>query len=275
MNSLRGAVLGSPIEHSLSPLLHRTAFNFLGIEGEYARCEVAGGTLKEFFNSHSEEYSYLSLTMPLKEEALALNVEVDPLSQKIQSSNTLYRRDGRWSLTSTDGSGFLRALDFNRVASLEKVLVLGAGGTARAIVGALDGRAREITVMGRTSSRQEVLEGIVSESHFRYIPWGENPDFEEFDLVVNTTPAGAADLLADALFDKNPGALFEVIYKPWPTVLASRWEDRGGLVIGGLELLIYQGIFQLQIALNRDLPVEELADHLREVLYTSLGYPQK
>ena len=263
---LRGSVIGSPVEHSLSPVLHREAFDFLGISGKYDRKEVPIENLTSFFNEEAADYDYLSVTMPLKEEVLQLPVSIDSTAQRIQSANTLYRRDGVWHLTSTDGSGFLSALRHSGYAKFERVLVLGAGGTARAVVGALDTIANQITVLGRTSTRREVLESAVSHATFEYQRWSDTPEFSQYDLVVNTTPAGAADLLAEAIVPGDCSLLFDVIYKPWPTVLGSRWADSGGEVINGLELLLYQGIQQLSLALNRDLDELALATHLRPIL---------
>lgn len=263
---MRGAVLGSPVEHSLSPLLHREAFQFLGISGDYIRQEVALDNLSAFFASHKDEFDYFSITMPLKEEALALDVALDPMVERIQSANTLYHRSGQWHLTSTDGSGLIGALKNEGHSTFKRALILGAGGTARAVVGALDGVAEEIVVLGRTSTRREVLERAVEKSEFEYLRWNDSPGFSNYDLVVNTTPAGAADLLADSLSPGSCSLLFDVIYTPWPTVLASRWADSGGTVINGLELLLYQGIAQLSLALNRDLDELALATHLRPIL---------
>ena len=266
VTTIKGAVLGSPVSHSLSPLLHREAFDFLGISGQYSRVEVALDSLSNFFAKESSDFDYFSITMPLKEEALTLPVIIDPLTQRIQSANTLYKRDDQWHLTSTDGSGLISALKHEGHKAFNRVLVLGAGGTARAVVGALDGVAQEIVVFGRTSTRRDVLESAVEISTFDYIRWNDFPDFQSYDLVVNTTPAGAADLLAESL---NPGGcslFFDVIYKPWPTVLGSRWADSGGTVINGLELLLYQGIQQLSLALNTELDELGLATHLRPIL---------
>jgi shikimate dehydrogenase len=266
MTLLRGSVLGSPIQHSLSPLLHREAFAFLGIEGSYDRVEVEAGALATFFATHSQEYDYHSLTMPLKEEALQLEIELDSVVSRIQSANTLYRSAQGWKLTSTDGEGFINALKEREFVHFNSVLVLGAGGTARAIVGALDGVSDSITVLGRTSTRREVLEQSVSQSEFHYERWSETPDFSAFDLVVNTTPAGAADLLADSLSRNVSATFFDVIYKPWPTVLASRWKDSGGEVISGIEMLLHQGIAQLRLASGVDIDALALATHLRPIL---------
>ena len=263
---MRGAVLGSPVEHSLSPLLHREAFQFLGISGNYIRQEVALDNLSSFFTAHKEEFDYFSITMPLKEEALTLDVAIDPLVNRIQSANTLYQRSDQWHLTSTDGLGLIGALKNEGYSKFKRALVLGAGGTARAVVGALDGVAEEIVVLGRTSTRREVLESAVEKSVFEYLRWSDSPGFGDYDFVVNTTPAGAADLLADSLSQGSCSLLFDVIYKPWPTVLASRWSDSGGSVINGLELLLYQGIAQLSLALNRELDELALATHLRPIL---------
>jgi shikimate dehydrogenase len=263
---MRGAVLGSPVEHSLSPLLHREAFNFLAISGDYSRQEVALNSLSSFFSTHQEAFDYFSITMPLKEEAITLPVAIDPLVNRIQSANTLYKRAGQWHLTSTDGSGLISALKNEGHSAFRRTLVLGAGGTARAVVGALDGISEEIVVLGRTSTRREVLERAVERSSFEYIRWNDSPGFSNYDLVVNTTPAGAADLLADSLAPGSCSLLFDVIYKPWPTVLASRWSDCGGKVLNGLELLLYQGIAQLSLALNRKLDESLLAEHLRPIL---------
>jgi shikimate dehydrogenase len=150
--------------------------------------------------------------------------------------------------------------------TFNRVLILGAGGTARAVTGSLDSVAKEIHVLGRSSIRQEALERAIHSSQFTYRRWTLDIDFSEYDLVVNTTPAGAADLLADSVYPGTTSLLFDVIYKPWPTELAKRWNDCGGKVINGLELLLYQGIDQLEIVLDRKVDRSALAQHLRAVL---------
>lgn len=263
---MRGAVLGSPIGHSLSPLMHRSIFNFLGIECSYSAIEVHSGKLHSFFEITQDDYDYFSLTMPLKEEVLSLGFDISGIASKSQSANTLYRTTSGWSLTSTDGTGFLSALHHRGISDMKRVLILGAGGTARAVAAALDGVVSDISINGRSLTRKESFESIVTTSHLSYQRWSDAIDFEEYDLVVNTTPAGAADLLAESISLRSLPLLFDVIYKPWPTVLASRWGDCGGSVINGLELLIYQGIEQVEIVTGNELDKEELAEHLRPIL---------
>ena len=263
---INGAVLGSPINHSLSPRLHNALFKFLEIEGSYEAIEVKSGELARFFSDRAAEFDYLSLTMPLKEEALALSVSIDDATRRIQSANTLVNANGSWHLSSTDGSGFLQALAHKGLHTFSSVLILGAGGTARAVAGALDDVSEAITVLGRSSTREDALSNAIQSADFSYRIWKQNIDFEEFDLVVNTTPAGAADLLAENLSHKTNTPLFDVIYKPWPTVLAARWQDCGGLVINGLELLLYQGIDQVEKVIGPVPNREALASHLRSKL---------
>ncbi len=266
---INGAVLGSPISHSLSPVLHKAAFDFLGIEGTYSAIKVASGALGKFIEMRSAEFDYLSLTMPLKEEVLGLGFEADALTQRIQSGNTLIKRGEQWSISSTDGSGFVAALGHADITDIDSILILGAGGTARAVSGSLDSIAKNIHVLGRSSLRQEALESAVSHSHFEYHRWSSDVDFTAYDLVVNTTPAGAADLLAGSVNRGIHATFFDVIYKPWPTELAQRWSDCGGTVINGLELLMYQGVDQLALVLDIEFDREALSTHLRAVLRKS------
>jgi shikimate dehydrogenase len=263
---IKGAVLGSPIDHSLSPRLHRAIFDYLDIEGSYEAIEVKSGQLADFFEERRGEFDYLSLTMPLKEEALTLDVDVDEISRRIQSANTLIKREASWTLSSTDGSGFLQALAQKELTSFTSVLILGAGGTARAVAGALDSVSTSITVLGRSSTREQALADAITAADFTYRIWDQSIDFEEFDLVVNTTPAGAADLLAENLHGEISVPLFDVIYKPWPTVLAARWLDCGGLVLNGLELLLYQGIDQVEKVVGKISDRDAMASQLRSTL---------
>jgi shikimate dehydrogenase len=246
--------------------LHRAAFESIGIAGSYEAIDVPSGTLQQFFLAHESDFDYFSLTMPLKEEAHLLNVACDELSLRIGSINTLYKREGRWFGTSTDGSGFLAALAAQGYSRCSHALILGAGGTARAVAGALDGNVETLTVMGRTSNRKDALESCVEKSTFNYLPWISDLEINSYDLIINTTPAGAADLLAENLPLQVTGLLFDVIYKPWPTVLASAWSDRSGKVINGKELLLWQGLDQLALVLSQEIDRDSISTHLREVL---------
>jgi shikimate dehydrogenase len=266
--SINAAVLGFPIAHSLSPVLHGKAFDVLGIEGRYEAIEVESGGLAEFLKSRGQSYDYLSLTMPLKEEVLAIanesNIEIDELARRIQSVNTLVKKGSGWSATSTDGSGFIKSLANAGYDHFNSVLILGAGGTARAVAGALDDIAQSVSIMGRSVRRNAGIAACFRKVAPEFIAWDDQIDLREFDLVVNTTPSGAADLVAENIPSKVEGLLFDVLYKPWPTLIARRWSDGGGKVISGLELLLYQGIDQINIVypLGREIIDGELRSAL-------------
>ena len=252
--SLRGGVLGYPINHSLSPLLHKKAFDLLGIAGEYSAIEVKSGELQKFIEERGQDFDYFSLTMPLKEEALDLkiDIEIDELGQRIQSLNTLIRTGNSWSATSTDGSGFIKSLNNAGYSKFDNVLVLGAGGTARAVAGALDDIATTVDVMRRSVRRSSAIAACFEKVECNFLDWDDLVDLSGYDLVVNTTPSGAADLVAENLPHRIGGLLFDVLYKPWPTLLARRWSDAGGKTLSGFELLLYQGVDQLNLVTNLD-----------------------
>ena len=269
---IRGAVLGSPISHSLSPVLHNKAFELLVLLGGYEAIEVQSGGLADFLKERGSEFDYLSLTMPLKEEVLEIaqnsQIKIDSLSSRIQSVNTLVNSTDGWSATSTDGSGFIKALANAGYDHFKSVLILGAGGTARAVAGALDEIADEVTVMGRSVRRNAGIASCFTRLTPEFIPWNDQIDLRTFDLVVNTTPSGAADLVAENISPKVEGLLFDVLYKPWPTLMARRWKDAGGKVIGGLELLLYQGIDQINLI--EPIGVRMIDEQLRLALINAL-----
>jgi shikimate dehydrogenase len=244
--------------------LHQAAFKILGIKGEYSAIEVKSGELKAFLEKHGNDFDYFSLTMPLKEEALDLELKIDELGVRIQSLNTLVRSGSEWSATSTDGSGFVQALASAGYQRFDKVLILGAGGTARAVAGALDGLANSVDVMRRSVRRSPAIAACFKETECNFLDWDDLVDVREYDLVVNTTPSGAADLVAENLPREVNGLLFDVLYKPWPTLLARRWSDAGGAILNGFELLLYQGIDQLALVTGKD--IGAIAPELRVIL---------
>jgi len=246
---IHGAVLGSPISHSLSPQLHKVAYDFLKINAHYNRHEVKSGDLPKFLSSHPELNS-LSLTMPLKEEALLVADVVSPISRQINSGNTLSKKDGKWSLTTTDVEGFRMALDAHDVKLDGSVLIIGSGATARAVVAAIDSdesiQSRQINVIHRNPDRAPAMRQAAPASELIFHDWNSRKLLNEVSLIVNTSPAGAADLFCDDL-SKPAGIYFEALYNPWPTPLLKIFNDLGQQTIDGIDLLVHQGISQIEI----------------------------
>lgn len=236
----RAAVLGSPISHSLSPAIHNAAYLALGIEGKYDAVEVKATELSDFMarvKGTQAEWIGFSLTMPLKEEVLLVADVIDPLAEQIRSGNTLLPTNEGWLATTTDVSGFIWALTFNEVHHFQTVQIIGAGATARAAAAAVDAPGRTITVINRNQSRVLDMQKVVRQAQLKFQDW-ESVSFDA-DLVINTTPKGAADSLKP-----GRGVYFDVVYDPWPTELANKWQ---GKVISGLDLLIHQAIDQIHL----------------------------
>ena len=257
-------VLGSPISHSLSPLLHKTAYEFLGIEGSYSAFEVPSGQLQNFLNNEGSALNSVSLTMPLKEEALSIADSVSDLARQIQSGNTLFKKDGLWNLTSTDVEGFSFALDSHNRNAMGDVLIIGAGATARAVIAACNGVSRSVSVINRNPDREIAVRNSAPHLLVDFISWGTAIDFEKYDLVVNTTPANTASLFVDQV-RATSATFFEVLYNPWPTLLLSKWRESGGYGIDGLDLLIHQAISQIQIFSSSSIDRFKVAKMLRLV----------
>lgn len=262
---IRAAVLGSPISHSLSPELHNIAYDVLGIKAEYSRFDVKSGGLPDFLVEHPD-LDALSLTMPLKEEALLIADNVSPIALQIQSGNTLSKRDGRWNLTSTDVEGFIQALKVNNFISDGSALIIGSGATARACVAALASDVRiqkgKIHIIHRNPERELQMKAAAPSINFEFHLWDSFPLINDTNLVVNTTPAGIADVFCD-LVDKPRGLYFEALYNPWPTLLFDRWGSQGGRRIDGIDLLVHQAISQVEIFTGKSTDRQSLSSHMR------------
>ena len=267
---IRSAVLGSPISHSLSPLLHQSAYEILGAQGTYEAIEVEAGQLSNFLKDKDSGWTGFSLTMPLKEEVLAIAHVVDPVAQIISSANTLYRKDNLWLASSTDITGFGFALDSRGFTKAKSAIILGAGATARAVVGALDGRIEEIKIVSRNTGREEAIRKCATKSSITFVPWEYSTPIAQSDLVVNTTPLYGADLFADYLPTKISTLFFEVLYRPWPTVLHSRWRENGGETMDGIDLLVHQAIEQIALFSGKSIDRVSMAQELRKFAVATL-----
>ncbi|UJB41020.1 shikimate dehydrogenase [Streptomyces sp. A1-5] len=246
----KAAVLGSPIAHSLSPVLHRAAYDELGLTGwEYGRYEVDEAALPAFLEKLGPQWAGLSLTMPLKRAVIPLLDEISPTAASVEAVNTVvFTPDGRRRGDNTDIPGMLAALRERGVQQVERAAVLGAGATASSALAAL---ARictgEVTAYVRSAARADEMRGWGERLGVpvRTAPWDDAAAAFEAPLVIATTPAGSTDPLAAAVPDR-PGTLFDVLYEPWPTALAAAWADRGGAVVGGLDLLVHQAVLQVE-----------------------------
>jgi shikimate dehydrogenase len=254
----RCAVLGSPISHSLSPALHRAAYAELGLTGwTYDRFEVTEAELADFVAGCGGNWRGLSLTMPLKSAALELG-DVDPLARFADSANTLIFDGLRRRLYNTDIGGLVWAVQQVGAARPLQVTILGSGATARSsVLSAEQLGARELTIMARTPSSAEQLVALGSalQLDVHVLPWGA--PLPTTDLLISTVTTGAIDPIAAAVASSAP-IVFDVVYEPWPTALASAAQQTGASVINGLDLLVGQALGQIQLMTGRTVAADLL-----------------
>ncbi|WP_405749794.1 shikimate dehydrogenase [Streptomyces sp. NBC_01411] len=246
----RAAVLGSPIAHSLSPVLHRAAYRELGLgDWSYDRFEVEEAALPAFVDGLGASWAGLSLTMPLKRAVIPLLDEVTATAASVEAVNTVvFTADGRRVGDNTDIPGMIAAMRERGVEKVESAAVLGAGATASSALAALSLICTgPVTAYVRSAARAQEMRGWGERLgvDVRTADWAEAAGAFDAPLVIATTPAGTTDALAAAVPDA-PGTLFDVLYEPWPTPLATAWQSRGGAVVGGLDLLVHQAVLQVE-----------------------------
>ncbi|WP_020138092.1 shikimate dehydrogenase [Streptomyces sp. 351MFTsu5.1] len=246
----RAAVLGKPIAHSLSPVLHRAAYEELGLtDWSYDRFELDEAALPGFVEGLGPEWAGLSVTMPLKRAVIPLLDGISETAASVETVNTvLFTEDGRRLGDNTDIPGMVAALRERGIEQVDSAAVLGAGATASSALAAL---ARictgEVVAYVRSEARAAEMRqwGERLGIEVRTADWADAAEALRAPLVVATTPAGATDALAHAV-PERPAALFDVLYDPWPTELAARWSMTGGAVVGGLDLLVHQAVLQVE-----------------------------
>ena len=273
------AVLGFPIAHSQSPPIHRAAFAALGLDWWYTRIRCGEAGLERFIRGRGPEWRGFSLTMPLKEEAFRLAVDVDPVARESGVANTLLRRaDGGWDAFNTDVAGLAAAIR-NAGHDASRTIIIGSGATAvSAILAARSLGARSIDLVARNADAvASLVERFGGSAGAGSDPAGAEPpilagtpigeldellargaDGAPHTLIISTLPGPAAATTA------TPDAatrvpLFDAAYDPWPSPFAARWTAAGGIATPGIDMLVEQAIIQDRIFLTGD-PAAPLPD---------------
>jgi shikimate dehydrogenase len=258
---VRAAVLGSPVAHSLSPVLHRAAYAELGLANwsyDAAECDEAG--LSALIGSLGPEWAGLSLTMPLKRAVLPLLDSAGPLVREVGGANTVLLAGGRRGGQRTDVPGMAAALAQAGVSGAGRVAVTGAGATACSALAALgDNQSGEVTVAVRSPQRAQELMAVAGRlgAAVRLVPLDALAAAGPWDLLISTVPGRAADPLAVQLAagQLRAEAVFDVVYDPWPTALADAASTAGATVISGYELLLQQAALQVELMTGHPAPV--------------------
>lgn len=267
----RAAVLGQPIAHSLSPVLHNAGYRALGLDDwEYGRIEATAAELPGVVDGADETYVGFSVTMPGKFAALDFATEATARAREIGSANTLVRIPGGWRADNTDCDGVAGALAElvgDELSQVRHALVIGGGGTARPALWTLAAAGVDkLTVLNRSDRTAELAPLATRHgAEFELVDFGANlTDLaHEVDLIVSTVPT---DVVAGHERQLAHAPVFDVIYDPWPTPLTIQAAANGHRTVGGQVMLANQAYDQFKQFTGQSAPWEQMWQALQESL---------
>jgi shikimate dehydrogenase len=261
-------VIGDPIEHSLSPAMHNAAFEALNLDYVFLAFKVKPANVQDAVNGmRALNIRGLNVTMPHKSRVLKYLDRVDLPAQLISSVNTILNKENLLFGFNTDGVGALKALKENGVELKgRKVLLLGAGGAARAIAYAVAKEADELAVLNRTPKHAQTLAKLLEKSANKKIASGSlspsdvQRNLQDSDILINATSVGMKPRpeespVASKLLRSNL-AVMDIVYNPLETKLAKDAKAAGAKVVSGVEMLIYQGASAFELWTGKSAPVE-------------------
>lgn len=261
------AVLGNPVAHSLSPVLHQAAYAQLGLSHTYEAIEVSEDKFSTFIAGLGADWLGVSLTMPLKEIAFEVAQTISDVAKKTGAINTLVFGE-TITADNTDVYGISQTLREVNCANPKTATLLGAGATARSAITALAGLGVEdLVVVARNAIKAARCIDLGNELGIN-IDTMQVPLASLFatDVVINTTPKGVADEYSE-LLDGVRGLLLDVVYDPWPTRLAQAWQLKGGRIAPGYLMLLHQAARQVEIFTGQSPDIE----NMRSALYQALA----
>lgn len=267
-------VIGSPIEHSLSPIMHNAALAQMSLDFAYVPFAIAPDDLAQAIAGfRAIGVRGFSVTIPHKQAIMPLLSQITDVAKAIGAVNTVWRTNEGWSGTNTDVVGFvspLKSMPQNAVA-----LILGNGGAARAVVaGCVQLGCKEIHVVGRNAEKLEAFEQSWTEKTLFVHRWETLTELLPIaDLLINTTPIGMSPqidqspLTDDQAQQIKTGAIaYDLIYVPNPTQFLQQAQQRGCVAIDGLEMLVQQGAAALEIWTGQSVPVDTMRRSLQQHL---------
>jgi shikimate dehydrogenase len=270
-------VLGNPVGHSLSPVIHNCGYAAAGLTNwRYGAIECAEAELADLLGRLGPEWAGLSLTMPLKEVGLIVADTVAPLAAALGAANTLVRRDDGWYADNTDAPGMVDALRSAGISTVDTMAVLGAGGTARAALAAAARLGAAVTVYARRPEAVDELRPVAERLGvaLRCAPWTAAAGCGGAQVVISTVPKGVADPLAAAVRWRDGGVFFDAVYDPWPTPLAAAASAAGCRIVSGLDLLLAQAVPQFVAFTGVAAPVEAMRAALFAAAAARQGDPE-
>jgi shikimate dehydrogenase len=260
------SVIGNPVSHSLSPIMHNAAFSRMGLNAAYLAFEV----------EHLEEairgirglgIQGVSVILPFKTQVIPFLDEVEAVAEKIKAVNTIQNKGGRLIGHNTDWRGAMEALEEEVDLKGKNVLLLGAGGAARAIGFGLKEKGSQVIISNRSPDKAHELAkdlGFVNQPLLSI----REPNF---DIIINATSVGMVPYDAESplpkKFLKEGMLVMDIVYQPLKTKLLQEAEEQGCRIINGLEMLARQGAAQLEIWTGRRPEIHQIKEDLHRALY--------
>jgi shikimate dehydrogenase len=261
-------VIGDPIEHTLSPAIHNAAFDHLELDFVFLAFKVKAADLENAVRGmRGLGIHGLNVTMPHKSTVISFLDDVDSTVKFLGSANTILNKDGKLSGFNTDGDGALKALRENGAElSEKKMLLLGAGGAAKAIAFALAKEVGELVVLNRAAEKAAVLADALNRMSDKKIvgdalsPSAVQKNLQDADILVNATSVGMHPNVNQSLVApqwlRSDLTVMDIVYNPVETKLAKDAKAAGAKVISGVEMLIYQGAASFEIWTGCSAPIE-------------------
>lgn len=266
---MKAAVLGSPVSHSLSPVLHNAAYAALDLAHSYSSIETAESELGKFLADKDDNWLGVSLTMPLKEVAFEFANSCDELATITGAINTLVF-GSETKAFNTDVLGVVDALTEAGAGQISQGVIFGSGATARSALVAMQRLgAKAVNCVARNESDIERMSEISKQIGVEFLrtPLGES-NWLTADVVINTTPVGVLDEFARDVVSPA-GLLLDVVYNPWPTQLAASWGVSGGSIVSGLNMLLHQAGHQVTLMTGQSAPIAQMRKALNAELLTT------
>lgn len=274
-------VIGEPIEHTLSPLMHNAAFETLRLDYVFLAFRVKPAQVESAVNGmRALNIRGLNITMPHKSTIIKHLDRVDLSAQIVNSVNTVLNKENLLFGFNTDGVGALKALKENGVELKgRKVLLLGAGGAARAIAYTMAKEADELAVLNRTVKQAQALAKLLEKSFNKKISTGSlsptdiQSNLKDSDILINATSVGmkprAEESPVPLKLLRSNLAVMDIVYNPLETKLAKDSKAAGARVVSGVEMLIYQGAASFELWTGKSAPIEVMRqaalNHLQKV----------
>ena len=271
------SVLGDPIDHSLSPIIQNAAFRQAGVDGVYValRCDAEG--MVGFMSGLGRGGGGGNITLPHKEKAASVLDSPSEAVRRTGACNTFWGEDGRLCGDNTDVEGFGRALRhfLSDAPAGHRVLLLGAGGAARATLRSLvDGQAEEVLILNRTVDRARAVARRIGGDRVRVAESPSDVDDGDFDLVVNTTSLGLDsedELPLELERLSRAGAVIDLVYGPNATPLVTASKRLGIPAVDGGEMLVHQGAVAFERWWDEAAPIEAMRRALEAARQTPAG----